>query len=60
MRKLCIILLLSCIITLTAVSVFQQKSGGQVCDEYIRIHIRADSDDAEAQAVKYRVRDQLV
>ena len=60
MRKLCIILLLSCIITLTAVSVFQHKSGGQVCDEYIRIHIRADSDDAEAQAVKYRVRDEIV
>lgn len=59
-RKLGIILLISCIITLTAVGLFQTKSSGQVCDEYIRIHIRADSDDEKAQAVKYKVRDAVV
>ena len=60
MRKIGIILLVSCIITLSAVGVLQQKSNGQVCDEFIRIHIRADSDSLEAQAVKYQVRDAVV
>ncbi len=60
MKKTGIILLLSCIITLMAIGLFQPKSTGQVCDEYIRIHIRADSDDEEAQAVKYAVRDALI
>lgn len=60
MKKTGIILFLSCIITLMAICCFPQKNGGQVCDEYIRIHIRADSDDGEAQAVKYLVRDAVV
>ncbi len=60
MRKIGIILLVSFIIALTAVGLFSEKSGGQVRDEYIRIHIRADSDDSEAQAVKYLVRDAVV
>ena len=60
MRKIGIILLVSCIIALTVFGLFSEKSGGQVCDEYIRIHIRADSDDGEAQAVKYLVRDAVV
>ena len=74
MKKVCIIFLLSIIISLTAVglggflgtntqngatmsemnSVFDEKS------EFLRIHIRADSNDAEAQAVKYLVRDKIV
>ncbi len=60
MRKIGIILLVSCIIALTAFGLISEKSGGQVCDEYIRIHIRADSDDGDAQAVKYLVRDAVV
>ena len=60
MRKIGIILLVSCIIALTAFGLISTKSGGQVCDEFIRIHIRADSDDGEAQAVKYLVRDAAV
>ena len=60
MRKIGIILLLSCIITLTGFGLVFSKSGGQGCDEYIRIHIRADSDAQGAQAVKYKVRDAVV
>ncbi len=30
------------------------------CAEYLRMHIRADSNDEEAQAVKYKVRDRVV
>ena len=60
MRKIGIILLVSCIIALTAFGLLSATSGGQVCDEYIRIHIRADSDDEEAQSVKYLVRDAVV
>ena len=43
-----------------AIGAFQTKTSGRVSDEYIRIHIRADSDEAEAQAVKYEVRDAIV
>lgn len=60
MKKTGIILFLSCIITLMAICCFCGKSGGQVCDEYIRMHIRADSDDPNAQAVKYLVRDAIM
>ncbi len=60
MRKIGIILLLSCIITLTAVGLFGCVQSGQVSNEYLRIHIRADSDEPQAQAAKYAVRDALV
>ena len=60
MKKTGIIFFLSCIITLMAICCFCMKSDGQVCDEYIRIHIRADSDEPGAQAVKYLVRDAIV
>lgn len=71
MKKICIIFLLSVIISLTAIGFggFSQKGdtmsalNGQNSisrTEYLRIHIRADSNESEAQAVKYRVRDRLV
>lgn len=64
MRKTCIIFLLSIIITLTTLG-FSGVSWGEstaVCQggEYLRIHIRADSNEENAQAVKYRVRDDIV
>ena len=62
MRKNCIIFLLSIIITLTALGfsgVFAQTPSLE-CAEYLRIHLRADSNAQEAQAVKYRVRDDVV
>lgn len=61
MKKVCIIFLLSIIISVTAIGVFSptaKQSGAST--QYIRIHIRADSDENEAQAVKYVVRDKLV
>ena len=62
MRRNCIIFLLSIIITLTALGfsgVFAETPTGE-CAEYLRIHIRADSNAQDAQAVKYRVRDDVV
>ena len=61
MKKVCIIFLLSIIISLTALGF----SGGfdgidSSTAEYLRIHIRADSNEREAQAVKYLVRDGIV
>ena len=53
---------MSIIITLTALGfsgVFAQTPSLE-CAEYLRIHIRADSNAQEAQAVKYRVRDDVV
>lgn len=71
MKKFCIIFLLSIIISLTALGFSgvwgtdSQNEGSRYAtnvDEsgYLRIHIRADSNENEAQAVKYRVRDEVV
>ena len=64
MKNVCIIFLLSIIISLTAVGLFGAAptnhglNGGE--NGYLRIHIRADSNAADAQAVKYLVRDEIV
>ncbi len=61
MKNVCIIFLSLFIITVTALGfsgVFPSEEGATA--DYLRIHIRADSNDAEAQAVKYLVRDELV
>ena len=74
MKKFCIIFLLSIIISLTAFGfsgvLVQNPSNGwgrygntatsKAENEYLRIHIRADSNDNDAQAVKYAVRDKVV
>ncbi len=69
MKKVCIIFLLSIIISLTAVGLkipAENKKGwgmvemNTVNTEYLRIHIRADSNDEEAQKVKYEVRNALI
>lgn len=62
MKKVCIIFLLSIIISLTALGFSGVWSGETATTggEYLRIHIRADSNEAEAQAVKYAVRDEVV
>ena len=61
MKNVCIIFLLSIIISLTA---FGFSGAGQKAvqetNAYLRIHIRADSNQAQAQAVKYAVRDEIV
>ena len=64
MKKFCIIFLLSIIISLTALGF---SGGGQDAKgvqgtqtEYLRIHIRADSNEESAQKVKYKVRDEVV
>lgn len=70
MKKVCIIFLLSIIISLTALG-FSGVLGQNTQNEgtmsamnaqnaYLRIHIRADSNDEKAQSVKYRVRDKVV
>ena len=75
MKKICIIFLLSIIISVTAIGLeggnaFKNSfnadmvgsfyENGVVNEEYLRIHIRADSNAVQAQAVKYYVRDALV
>ncbi len=61
MKNFCIIFLTLFIISVTAVGflgVTPTAKGENA--EYLRIHIRADSNEAEAQAVKYEVRDEVV
>ena len=63
MKKVCIIFLLSIIISLTvfgAVGGNNKSVSAHSAGEYLRIHIRADSNENAAQAVKYKVRDRVV
>ena len=58
MKKNGIILLLIAIITLTAV--YFSNRGTSAEGEYLRIHVRANSNDFADQTVKYEVKDQIV
>ncbi len=61
MKNFCIIFLTFVIIMVTAVGLTATREEiAPSPDEYLRIHIRADSNAEEAQAVKYRVRDRVV
>ena len=75
MKKLCIIFLLSIIISLTALGflgIFGTNHGNEApmyamitqadvqAGAFLRMHIRADSNEKEAQEVKYAVRDRVV
>lgn len=60
MKKFCIFFLLSCILIVTATLGTACSYPVTTEERFLRIHIRADSNDAEAQAVKYAVRDGVV
>lgn len=65
MKKFCITFLLSGIIILSAMLISAGGFGGSdssfaAASEYLRIHIRADSNEERAQAVKLKVRDAVV
>ena len=64
MKKVCIIFHLSIIISLTVYG-FSSRQVWQSATQndtsgYLRIHVRADSNDEDAQAIKYQVRDGIV
>ena len=58
MKKICITICLIVIIVLTAACGL--NSGNEVKEEYLRIHIRANSDLDEDQKVKYAVKEAVV
>ncbi len=63
MKNFCIIFLTLIIISVTALGFSGKLSSENPAPnaaDYLRIHIRADSNDESAQAVKYRVRDSVV
>ena len=60
MKKFCIFFLLSCILIVTAFSGTGCVQTNATNERYLRIHIRADSDETGAQTVKYAVRDAVV
>lgn len=63
MKNFCIIFLSLIIISLTALGfsgVLSTEKPLGAGAEYLRIHIRADSNEGQAQAVKYTVRDRVV
>ncbi len=57
MKKICIILMMFAIIALGALAAV---NGRGTHTEYLRIHIRADSNEEAAQAVKYEVKEAIV
>ncbi|MBP5193975.1 MAG: stage II sporulation protein R, partial [Clostridia bacterium] len=57
MKKICISSICLSIIILTAAFLLPQSKGNE---EYLRMHVRANSNGAEDQAVKYAVRDEIV
>ena len=60
MKRICISLFICIIITLTAIGVYLPQDSNKTHTEYLRIHIRAHSNDDDAQAVKYLVKDEVV
>ncbi len=64
MKNFCIIFLSIVILSVTALGFSGKfpkgKNSVEVGGEYLRIHIRANSNDGEEQAVKYDVRDEVV
>lgn len=62
MKNRCIIFLMSIIISVTAVFVCLPKKAAlqPQTSQYLRIHIRAHSNETRAQDVKYKVRDAVV
>ncbi len=60
MKNLCIIFLTLIIISVMAVATLGTSTAQRTDNDYLRIHIRADSNDGCDQAVKYRVRDEVV
>ena len=57
MKKLCISLAVLSIIILGFIAIF---SGGKTNVEYLRIHIRADSNEEKDQQVKYLIKEKAV
>ena len=58
MKKACISFLVCIIIILSAVGlILPTQSPGT---EYLRIHVRADSNEESAQLIKYKVKDAVV
>ncbi len=58
MKKICIVFLACAIIILSAVGISLNKN--QTHTEYLRIHIRANSNDYTDQSVKYKVKKAVV
>ncbi len=62
MKNFCIIFLTLVILTITAFgfSGREKRAQTEVGGEYLRIHVRANSNESEDQGVKYFVRDKIV
>ncbi len=60
MKKFCITFLVLIIIIATVLFVGLKQGSGSENAEYLRIHVRANSNSAEDQQVKYEVKDEVV
>ena len=61
MKKLCIGIATVLVLALAVVFVmFQPQETAQAKNDYLRIHVRANSNDAVDQDIKYKVKDEVV
>jgi stage II sporulation protein R len=60
MKKVMMIVISLIFIVAGAYLVYNNSDGGGAENEYFRLHIRANSNSADDQAVKYKVRDKVV
>ncbi|MFA6860713.1 MAG: stage II sporulation protein R [Clostridia bacterium] len=51
---------IACLIAILCMFTFGDVAGGSSNDEYLRIHIRANSNLSEDQSVKYAIKDKIV
>lgn len=60
MKKLLLILIAVAAVVITVFAVSAAGNKGEVYNDYLRIHVRANSNSAEDQQVKYEVKDEAV
>lgn len=60
MKRVLITLLLAAVAAVAVIAATTLSNGSEKYTEYLRIHVRANSNSAEDQAVKYEIKDEVV
>ena len=60
MKKVLLTLLLAAVAAVAVIAATKLSGGSEKFTDYLRIHVRANSNSAEDQAVKYEIKDEVV
>lgn len=60
MKKLFVFICIALTVAATAAFVAQAQNQSESCNDYLRIHVRANSNSADDQQVKYEIKDEVV